>query len=48
MKETVWDLAGDSFEQHMLNYNLKKDRFFNLGKDPFKEDIEKHEFRHLS
>ena len=48
MKETDWDLAWESFEQHMLNYNLKKDRFFNLGKDPFKEDIEKHEFRHLN
>ena len=49
MKETDWNLAWESFEQHLLNHNLEnKDEMFRLGKDPFDENKELEAFKHLS
>ena len=49
MKETDWNLAWESFEQHLLNQNLEnKDEMFRLGKDPFDGNKELEKFKHIS
>ena len=49
MKNTDWNLAWESFEQHLLNQNLNnKNEMYRLGKDPFDGDKEIETFQHIS
>ena len=48
MKDTDWDLAWASYEQHLLNLNLDKDQAFKLGKDPYDGERETTKYKHIS
>ena len=47
MKETDWNVAWESYEQHILNRGWKNDVFYEIGRDPLAEKKE-DQFKHIS